>query len=105
MTTTITAGVPEIAETSVEISSEFSGSYTWGETTYDKVKQSNEEQIEVPAHSKVTVRVVATEGVCELPFSYTQEDILTTGEKIVRTMNDGIYRGVNSYGFETQITE
>ena len=105
MTTTITAGVPEIAETSVEISSEFSGSYTWGETTYDKVKQSNEEEIEVPAHSKVTVRVVATEGICEIPFSYTQEDILTTGEKVAMTMHDGIYRGVNSYGFETQITE
>jgi len=106
VTTTITAGVPEIAETSVEISSEFSGSYTWGETKSQTEQQSNEEEeIEVPAHSKVTVRVVATEGICEIPFSYIQEDILTTGEKVVTKMHDGIYRGVNSYGFETQINE
>ncbi|KAG2658037.1 hypothetical protein PVAP13_1KG275425 [Panicum virgatum] len=105
VTTTIKAGVPAIAETSVEISSEFSGSYTWGETQSHTEQQSNEEEIEVPAHSKRTVRVVATEGTCEIPFSYIQEDMLTTGEIVVTKMHDGIYRGVNSYGFETQINE
>ncbi|CAO2209746.1 unnamed protein product [Urochloa humidicola] len=103
VTTTITAGVPEIAEASVEISTEFSGSYTWGETQSHTEQNSNEEEIEVPAHTEVTVRVVATEGICEIPFSYIQEDLLTTGEKVVTKMDDGIYRGVNSYGFKTEI--
>ncbi|XP_039778191.1 uncharacterized protein LOC120645473 [Panicum virgatum] len=44
VTTTITAGVPEIADASVEISSEFSG-----ETQSQTEQQSNEEEIEVPA--------------------------------------------------------
>ncbi|CAM0870080.1 unnamed protein product [Alopecurus aequalis] len=105
VTTTITAGVPEIAEVSVEISTEFSGSYNWGETKSHTEERSNEEEVEVPAHSEVTVRVVATEGICEIPFSYYQEDLLTTGEKVVTKMDDGIYRGVNSYGFKTEITD
>ncbi|KAK3123215.1 hypothetical protein QOZ80_8AG0626400 [Eleusine coracana subsp. coracana] len=103
--TTITAGVPEIAEVSIEISTEFSGSYTWGETQSHTEHQSNEEEMEVPPHKELTISVVATEGTCDIPFSYYQEDILTTGEKVVTKMDDGIYRGVNSYGFHTVISD
>jgi hypothetical protein len=105
VTTTITAGVPEIAQASVEISYEFNGSYTWGATKSQTEQHSNEEEVEVPAHTEVTVRVVATEGTCEIPFSYMQEDILTSGEKVVTKMDDGIYRGVNSYDFKTELTD
>ncbi|KAK3123339.1 hypothetical protein QOZ80_8AG0628890 [Eleusine coracana subsp. coracana] len=98
VTTTITAGVPVISEGSIEISSEFSGSYTWGETQYRMEKKSIEEEIELLPHTEITISVVATEGTCDIPFSYYQEDILTTGEKIVTKMDDGIYHGVNSYG-------
>ncbi|KAK2630837.1 hypothetical protein QOZ80_8BG0660120 [Eleusine coracana subsp. coracana] len=103
--TTITAGIPEIAQASVEISSEFSGSYTWGESLSETEQHSNEEEVEVPPNSEITVRVVATEGNCDIPFSYYQEDLLTTGERVVTKMDDGIYTGVNSYGFKTEITE
>jgi acyl CoA:acetate/3-ketoacid CoA transferase alpha subunit len=103
--TTIKAGVPLLAEASVEISYEFSGSYSWGETKSETKQYSSEEEVEVAAHTKLTLRVVATEGACDIPFTYTQEDILTTGETIVTNMGDGIYRGVNSYGFKTVITE
>jgi hypothetical protein len=105
VTTTIKAGVPLLAEASVEISYEFSGSYSWGETKSETKTYSSEEEVEVPAHTEVTVRVVATEGTCDIPFTYTQEDILTTGETIVTNLGDGIYRGVNSYGFKTEYIE
>jgi hypothetical protein len=103
--TTIKAGVPLIAEASVEMSAEFSGSYTWGETKTETENHSNEEEVVVPAHTEVTVRVVATQGICDIPFSYQQEDILTTGEKVHTVMGDGIYRGINSFGFTTVMTE
>jgi hypothetical protein len=45
------------------------------------------------------LRVLATQGTCNVPFSYYQEDVLTTGEKVVTKFDDGIYRGVNSYDF------
>ncbi|KAK3123368.1 hypothetical protein QOZ80_8AG0629500 [Eleusine coracana subsp. coracana] len=103
VTTTITAGVPVISEGSIEISSEFSGSYTWGKTQSHTEKYSIEEEIELLPHTEITISVVATEGNCDIPFSYYQEDILTTGEKIVTKMDDGIYYGVNCYGFKTVI--
>jgi hypothetical protein len=105
VTTTIEAGVPLVTEASVEISAEFSGSYSWGETKSKTKKYSSEEEVEVAPHTELTLRVVATEGTCDIPFTYTQEDILTTGETIVTNLGDGIYRGVNSYGFKTLITE
>lgn len=105
VTTTLKAGVPVIAEESVQISPEFSGSYTWGETKSQTEHHSDVEEVEVPPHTEVTIRVVATEGRCDIPFSYLQEDLLTTGEKVVTKMDDGIYRGVNSYGFKTEVTE
>ncbi|KAL6607791.1 hypothetical protein ACP70R_040854 [Stipagrostis hirtigluma subsp. patula] len=103
--TSITAGVPEITSGTVEIENEFSGSYTWGKTHSHTEEHSNEETIEVPAHTQVTVRVLATQGSCDVPFSYYQEDVLTSGEKVVAKLDDGIYHGVNSYGFHTKITE
>jgi hypothetical protein len=105
VSTTIEAGVPLLTEASVEISAEFSGSYSWGETKSKTKKYSSVEEVEVAPHIELTLHVVATEGRCDIPFTYTQEDILTTGETIVTNLGDGIYRGVNSYGFKTLITE
>jgi hypothetical protein len=105
VTTTIKAGVPLLTEASIEVSYEFSGSYSWGETKSEMKRYSSEEEVEVAAHTELTLRVVATEGTCDIPFTYTQEDILTTGETIVTNLGDGIYRGVNSYGFKTVISE
>ncbi|CAL4957691.1 unnamed protein product [Urochloa decumbens] len=103
--TTITAGVPALAEGSVEISSEFSGPYNWGETKPHTENHKNEEEVEMPAHTELTVSVVGTEGICDIPFSYYQEDLFTTGARVVTKNYDGIYRGVNSYGFKTVITD
>jgi hypothetical protein len=105
VTTTIEAGVPVLTEASVEISYEFSGSYSWGETKSKTKKYSSEEEVEVAPHTELTLCVVETEGTCDIPFTYTQEDILTTGEPIVTNLGDGVYHGVNSYGFKTVISE
>jgi hypothetical protein len=105
VTTTIEAGVPLVGEASVEISAEISGSYSWGKTEAKTKNYSSEEEVEVAPHTELTLRVVATEGRCDIPFTYTQEDILTTGETTVTKLGDGIYRGVNSYGFKTVISE
>ncbi|KAK3121656.1 hypothetical protein QOZ80_8BG0658210 [Eleusine coracana subsp. coracana] len=103
VTTTISAGIPALANGSVEISNEFRGSYAWGSTQSETKEQSIEENIDVPPETQVTVSVVATEGTAEIPFSYYQEDLLTTGERVVTRMHDGIFRGVNSFGFKTEI--
>ena len=95
--TTIEAGVPEVASEKIEIESEFSASYNWGESKQVTEENTTEYEVTVPPRTKVKVSVVATQATCEVPFSYSQEDDMTTGETVFTTFNDGIYRGVNSY--------
>ncbi|CAN6203329.1 unnamed protein product [Urochloa humidicola] len=103
--TTIQAGVPQVSSTSVDITAEFTGSYAWGNSVKRTDEHSTTYQVVVPPNTKVTTRLLATEGICEVPFSYSQEDVLTTGERVFYKFNDGIYRGVNSYNFRTDVSE
>uniref|UniRef100_A0ACD5U770 Uncharacterized protein n=1 Tax=Avena sativa TaxID=4498 RepID=A0ACD5U770_AVESA len=105
VTTTIEAGIPEVAKASVEVSSEFSYTQNWGQTIIRTEGYSTTYEVTVPPSTKVTVSMLATEATCEVPFSYTQEDVLSSGEKVVYRFDDGIYRGVNSYGFKVDVTE
>ncbi|TVU26918.1 hypothetical protein EJB05_29491, partial [Eragrostis curvula] len=95
--TTLQAGIPEVASAGIEIETEFSSSYDWGQSIQETVEESTDYEVTVPPSTKVKVSVVAKQATCDIPFSYTQEDVLTTGETVKTTFNDGIYRGVNSY--------
>uniref|UniRef100_A0A804MID5 Agglutinin domain-containing protein n=1 Tax=Zea mays TaxID=4577 RepID=A0A804MID5_MAIZE len=105
VTTTIEAGVPVVLPATIEVQSEFNSTYSWGESIIEKEEYSNAYEVVVPAYSVVTVSVLATQGICQVPFSYTQEDVLTTGERKVFKFDDGIFRGVNSFGFKSEVTE
>ncbi|KAL6641728.1 hypothetical protein ACP70R_019909 [Stipagrostis hirtigluma subsp. patula] len=103
---TITAGPPQIlSSTSIEIQSEITESYTWGETESRTEEKSVNYEVRVPAYTKVTLTLLATQGTCDVPFSYYQEDVLTDGQKVVTEFDDGIYRGVNSYNFKSELKE
>ncbi|KAL6594381.1 hypothetical protein ACP70R_048574 [Stipagrostis hirtigluma subsp. patula] len=109
---TMKVEVPEIVEVlgadiGFEIQShyEVSASYNWGETNLDTTEQSVEYEITVPPKTKVRLCLVATQGVCEIPFSYMQEDILTNGGKVTSRLEDGLFRGVNSYDFQYEVKE
>ncbi|TVU26942.1 hypothetical protein EJB05_29518, partial [Eragrostis curvula] len=100
--TTLQAGIPEVASVGIEIETEFSSTYDWGQSIQDTVEDSTDYEVTVPPSTKVKVSVVATQATCDIPFSYTQEDVLTTGETVKTTFNDGIYRGVNSYNVKIE---
>lgn len=105
VTTTIKAGVPSVARAEVELQTELTGSYTWGKSDTRTEEHSVEYALAVPAMTKLNLNVLATQGMCDVPFSYLQEDVLTDGEKVIRKFDDGIYRGVNSYNFTYQVKE
>ncbi|KAL6896927.1 hypothetical protein ACP4OV_007499 [Aristida adscensionis] len=105
VTATIQAGVPEIMSAEIQTQYEFTGSYTWGKTEIQSEEQSVEYEIKVPPNTSVTLRALATQTCCDIPFTYYQEDVLTTGEKIVHHLDDGIYRGVNSYDFTYEVAD
>ncbi|XP_047069390.1 natterin-3-like [Lolium rigidum] len=105
VSTKIEAGIPGVASESIEVSGEVSYSQNWGQTVIRTEGYSTTYEVTVPPNTMVTVRMVATEATCEVPFSYIQEDVLYNGEKVVYKFDDGIYRGVNSYGFKVDHTE
>ncbi|CAL5036074.1 unnamed protein product [Urochloa decumbens] len=103
---TICTGVPVIvADGSVEISSEFSGSYSWGSPVDNETTQKVAYEVTVPPKTKVTVASTATRAFCDVPFSYTQRDTLVDGRQVTYEMDDGLYTGVNCYDFKYVTTE
>ncbi|VFQ67541.1 unnamed protein product [Cuscuta campestris] len=92
-------GVPFIAEGKIEVSAEGEYGYNWGTTEETSDKISTTHTVTVPPKSRVTVRLLATKGTCEVPFTYTQVDRLYNGDVITSTMDDGVFSGVDYYSF------
>ena len=102
---TMESSVPFISNGKVEISSEFKGVYEWGETESVTTTMEAVRDVTVPAMTKVTVTMIATQASCDVPFSYTQRDILTNGKYVIYNLDDGVYKGVNAFNFKYQTKE
>uniref|UniRef100_A0A0D9XU75 Agglutinin domain-containing protein n=1 Tax=Leersia perrieri TaxID=77586 RepID=A0A0D9XU75_9ORYZ len=101
----ISAGIPMIGEASVTVTNEFNGEYKWGSTLEKIIKQNVQYEATIPPKTRVTVSLIATQGSCDVPFSYKQEDVLYDGRTVTYTMNDGLYTGVNCYDFKYETSE
>ncbi|RZC64261.1 hypothetical protein C5167_007951 [Papaver somniferum] len=95
--TTMTSGVPEVAEASIEFSVEFTSSYEWGETVEREVQMGSVYTVEVPSKSIVTASLIAVQGTAGIPFSYTQTDILSDGTEKIYEKDDGWFVGANAF--------
>ncbi|KAI3969328.1 hypothetical protein MKW92_018936 [Papaver armeniacum] len=95
----ISAGVPLVMGASIETSYEFNGSYQWGESKEEKIEVGAEFTVTVPPMSSVKVSLMATRASCDIPFSYTQRDVLTNGTVKVYYKSDGLFKGSNSYNY------
>ncbi|KAG8090529.1 hypothetical protein GUJ93_ZPchr0011g26974 [Zizania palustris] len=98
--TKIKAGVPLIADGSVKLKAEFTGSYGWGSSIEKSIERHCEYEADVPPHTKVTVCLVAEQASCDVPFSYKQRDLMYDGRTVIKTNHDGIYSGTNSFHFK-----
>ncbi|KAL6548461.1 hypothetical protein OROGR_008882 [Orobanche gracilis] len=103
--TTFKAVIPLIVDGGIEMGLQNSQVYTWGETKVEEQEISNSYKVVIPPNTKVKLRVMCTIGTCDVPFSYTQQDVLPTGETVTTKMDDGVYTGNNNYFFETQSKE
>lgn len=77
----------------------------WGETKEVEEERSFTYKVLIPPKTKVTVRLMATRGTCDVPFYYTQREVLYTGETVVTQVDDGVYTGVNNYSYYTEVKE
>lgn len=99
------AGIPIIANGKIEVSTEFSAEYEWGASIVKTTTQEVNYEAVVPPMTKVTLRAAVTQGSVDVPFSYTQRDVLVTGEVVTTRMDDGMFSGINNYNFNYETTE
>ncbi|KAH9319350.1 hypothetical protein KI387_021119, partial [Taxus chinensis] len=92
---TFTAGVPEVASTSITISSEITTVTEWGGTEETEKSVGANYHVTVDPGKTVQVDLQATLAKCDVKFSYEQVDLLTTGETVVTPKTDGLYKGMN----------
>ncbi|KAK4254441.1 hypothetical protein QN277_009825 [Acacia crassicarpa] len=100
--TNFKARVPFIERGKIEILAE-SKAYQWGTTKTSSTEVKEEYEVIVPPMTTMTVRLLATKGKCDVPFSYTQHDTLTNGKTHTYNMVDGIYSGINFFDFKYEI--
>ena len=98
-------GISWIVKGEVKVTGEFSGSYTWGKNIEESIRHDATYEADVPPKTKVTVTAVVTRGSFEVPFSYMQADLLTTGDEEIQKLNDGIYGSINCYNLRYETTE
>ncbi|KAG5554534.1 hypothetical protein RHGRI_012176 [Rhododendron griersonianum] len=103
--TTFETGIPYILDAKLELSAEVTGTVGWGDTETSTTTVETVYNVTVPPKTKVTVSALATQGTCDVPFSYSQTDNLPDGTSITYNKNDGVYTGINSYNFRYETKE
>ncbi|XP_039133102.1 LOW QUALITY PROTEIN: uncharacterized protein LOC120270144 [Dioscorea cayenensis subsp. rotundata] len=88
----------------IEISGEVQSGVEWGETTTTITVLEVVHKVVVAPMSKVTVSLIATNGKCDVPFTFMQKDTLYNGNTITTEVQGGTYTGSNFYSikFETK---
>jgi len=94
--TTIQAGIPFVVEGKVDISAEVTISTEWGGTEETQTTVTGTYTVQVEARQTVEVTVIGAHAKCDVPFSYIQADLLTTGETVETHEDDGVFSGVNT---------
>ncbi|KAF0893782.1 hypothetical protein E2562_029676 [Oryza meyeriana var. granulata] len=103
--TTLEAKVPFFGDGKIELSTEFSGSITWGKTETEQKQITKQISVDVPPMKKVTVKAIGSNGVCDIPFSYKQRDVLTNGQEVIHEFTDGMYFGVKTSDVTFEVKE
>ncbi|XP_071678644.1 uncharacterized protein [Lolium perenne] len=59
----------------------------------------------VPPGKTVIAKFVTMRASCDVPYSYSQNDVLTNGEEVTTFHKDGIYTSVNTYNLPISVTQ
>lgn len=100
-----TYGVPKINSGSFEISSESTQSLNRGKTETECIELGCVRTVTVPPMSRVKTSLMATRCSYDIPFSYTQRDVLMNGNTRVCTKNDGLFKGESGYNHNYEMVE
>ncbi|KAI3984145.1 hypothetical protein MKX01_028005 [Papaver californicum] len=99
----ITVGIPDIGSGEIEISGAVTKSSEWGETVTESLEVGSVKTITVPSMARLKASLMATRVSYDIPFSYTQRDVLKNGGTKVTEKNDGLFTGQNGYGYRYDV--
>ncbi|XWS08004.1 hypothetical protein CRYUN_Cryun41cG0039800 [Craigia yunnanensis] len=102
---TFDVGFPLIFEGKIELSGEVQSGIEWGETKTTTTVVEVVHKVVVPPMTKVTVNLIATNGKCDVPFTFTQRYTLYNGNTVISEMQGGTYTGSNYYNTDFQTKE
>ncbi|KAJ0980944.1 hypothetical protein J5N97_009199 [Dioscorea zingiberensis] len=105
MKATMDFNLPLIFEGKIEMSGEVQSGVEWGSTTTTTTVLEVVHKIVVPPMTKVTVDLIATNGKCDVPFTFTQRDTLYNGTTVTTEVQGGTYTGSNYYNIAFQTKE
>nr|XP_043635968.1 uncharacterized protein LOC122607117 [Erigeron canadensis] len=91
------SAVPLIEKSNVSLSFEAGYTHEWGGEVTTERERKMSYTVTVPPLKTVKVTMLATTGKCDVPFSYTQRDLLPSGRWDATRKDDGIFKGINSY--------
>ncbi|KAI3688277.1 hypothetical protein L1987_81988 [Smallanthus sonchifolius] len=96
--------VPFIVNGQVElVTTEPVHTYEWGVAETKVTTKQQTYTVVVPPLTTMKITLKRNKAACDVPFSYTQRDLLKSGEIVTTIKDDGIFTGSNSYNnsFET----
>ncbi|GLJ39098.1 hypothetical protein SUGI_0797040 [Cryptomeria japonica] len=68
----------------LQVSAEESRTMNWGETEEEEITFGGTYSVTAKPDQKVIVNLMATEAKVSVPFSYTEEDLLVTGQWVFK---------------------
>ncbi|KAK8490808.1 hypothetical protein V6N13_128840 [Hibiscus sabdariffa] len=103
MKTKMSFDIPVIFEGNVILSSEFRSGVEWGKVFETTTNLETVHNVVVPPMSEVTVNLVATKGLCDVPFTYKQRDVLYDGSSVVSAVQGCNYYGSNYHSMKFEV--
>ncbi|MCL7034235.1 hypothetical protein MKW94_007286 [Papaver nudicaule] len=94
---TMKAGVPLICGSKIKVSASITLGVQYTTTTTTTRLAETVYRVHVPAHTRVKVSLKATQGKCDVPYSYTQCDTFFNGQTETYRKDDGVFTGTNCY--------
>nr|XP_043611841.1 uncharacterized protein LOC122583510 [Erigeron canadensis] len=89
--------IPCIVSGKVELSNEVGNTNVWGGSVVDTCTRGSTYSVPVPKLTTMKVTMLCTKASCDVPFSYTQTDLLPSGMTVSTRKDDGLFTGINSY--------
>ncbi|GLJ10719.1 hypothetical protein SUGI_0133810 [Cryptomeria japonica] len=97
VSTIFDAGIPFVGSVAIQVSVEDTFTWEWGGEEEQSTTIPTKYTAVVEPGKTVEVVLQATRGKCDVKFSYVQEDLLSTGEKITTSCEDGVFKGINYF--------